>query len=94
MNTAIQIGKKTAFFFGLEIGSMATEYSNTKWILLQHFQMELGEGGAKRLWVVHLQILGLDGNCEVQTKLFPVFCMYIWVGQYIKILNCRKEDLD
>lgn len=56
--------------------------------------MELGEGGAKRLGVVHLQILGLDGNCEVQTKLFPVFCMYIWVGQYIKILNCRKKDLD
>lgn len=73
---------------------MSTDYSNTKWILPQHFQIKLGEGDAKRHKVVQLQILGLDDNCEVQTNLFPVFCMYIWVGQYIKILHCRKKDLD
>lgn len=43
---------------------MATDYSNTKWILPQHFQIKLGEGGAKRHKMVQLQILGLDDNYD------------------------------
>lgn len=86
--------KEDSVFFVLEIVIMGTGYSSTKRILPQHFQIKLGEGGAKRHEAIHLQILGLDDNCEVQTNLFSAFCRFIWVGQYIKILNCRKKDLD
>lgn len=63
---------------------MVTDYSNTKWILPQHFQIKLGEGGAKRNEVVQLQIPRLDDNCEVQTNLFPVFCVYIWLDNILR----------
>lgn len=89
-----ELERRQLFSFILKIGNMATDYSNTKWILPQHVQIKLWEGGGKRHKVVQLQIIGLDNNYEMQTNLFPVFCMYIWVGQYIKILNFRKKDLD